>query len=90
MFATGAATTQHNTPTFNFLDTNKCNQSRNACSDKGHVTFTTLNMLVNLADLTDLDCHLLQEPIYCPTADCTTGITLPAVLNRFGDDTNKI
>jgi hypothetical protein len=49
-----------------------------------------LLQLVNLADLTDLDCHLLQEPIYCPTADCTTGITLPAVLNRFGDDTNKI
>jgi hypothetical protein len=49
-----------------------------------------LNMLVNLADLTDFDCHLLQEKIYCPTANCPTGITLPAVLNRFGEDTNKI
>jgi len=47
-------------------------------------------MLVNLADLTDLDCHLLQEQIYCPTTDCTTGITVPAVLNRLGEDTNKI
>jgi len=28
MFATGAAATQHNTPTFNFLNTNKCNQSK--------------------------------------------------------------
>jgi hypothetical protein len=46
--------------------------------------------LANVADLTDLECHLLQEQIYCPIADCTTGITLPAVLNRFGEDTNKI
>ena len=76
-------------PTFNF-DTNKCNQSKKACSDKGHVTFTTLNTPVNLADLTDLDWHLLQEQIYCPIADCTTGITLPAVLNRFDEDTPKI
>jgi len=47
-------------------------------------------MPVNLADLTNLDCHLLQEQIYCPTANCSTGITMPAVLNRFGEDTIRI
>jgi hypothetical protein len=54
---------QHNAPTINFFDTNKCNQRKKACSDKGHVTFTTLNMLESLADLTDTDRHLLQEQI---------------------------
>lgn len=81
---------KENTPTFNFLNTNKCNQSKKECTDKGLVTFITPNMLFYLADLTDIELHLLQEQIYCHTANCTTGITLPAVLNRLDEDNNKI
>lgn len=62
---------------------------KKACSDKGHATFTTLNMVLYLADLNDLDHHLLQEQI-CHTANCTIGITLLAVLNRYDEDSNKI
>jgi hypothetical protein len=66
-----------------------CNQSKKVCSDNGHVTFTTLNMVLYLAYLNDLDHNLLQEQIYCHRANCTTGITLLAVLNKSVKDTNN-
>lgn len=61
---------QHNTPTSDFLDTRKCNLSKNACSNKGHATFATLNMLVNLADLTDL------ITIYCKNQSTVPQLTV--------------